>query len=123
MIKVSGDLFIEKYIRGVINGAPKQALGLFKYWKRKGFEDSEAEKRALNQAMGTIKSAVGTDLKKAKDILQGWNCSDKDKINPVNLCYWRDKLIELLNMDIYRVMEAQEDSKVEESKKCHVTIN
>lgn len=75
---------VEEIVRRYVVGSVKSALSLSRYWKEAGFDDSEAERKALNQAMGMITSGYGEDLVKARDSL-------------LELRYWCDRLIEEIN--------------------------
>jgi len=75
---------VEEIVRRYVVGSVKSALSLSRYWKESGFDDSEAEERALNQAIGMITSGYGKDLDKAKSSL-------------LELRYWCDKLLEAVD--------------------------
>lgn len=75
--------FSEEIVRRYVVSSVKSALSLSRYWKEMGFDDSEAERKALNQAMGMITSGYGEDLKKARDSL-------------LELRYWCDRLLEVI---------------------------
>ena len=80
---------IDEWVRRYVIGSVKSALKLSRYWKGKGLSDSEAEKRALNQAIGMIISGYGNDLEKAKNSI-------------LELRYWCDKLISEIEPDCTR---------------------
>jgi hypothetical protein len=66
---------IDEYVRRYVMSSAESAANLSRYWKQKGMGNSEAEQRALNQAIGMIVSGYGKDLNKAKSCLlelRGW---------------------------------------------------
>jgi len=75
---------VEEWVRRYVVSSVESALNLCRYWKEKGFNDSEAEEKALNQSIGMISSGYGGDLEKARNSL-------------LELRYWCDKLLEAVN--------------------------
>lgn len=104
MMKIRGPS-LDECVRRYVVSSVGSALKLNRYWKKKGLSDEEAEKRALNQAVGMIISGYGNDLEKAKNSI-------------MELRYWCDKLISkiepnctrcpfMLCLDFYRQDEVR----------------
>ena len=80
---------IDECVRRYVVSSVGSALKLNRYWKEKGLNDEEAEKRALNQAVGMIISGYGNDLEKTKNSI-------------MELRYWCDKLLSEVEPDCTR---------------------